>query len=119
MVMAVLVTTGTDAAAESDAQLIVSPISPVPSGEAHSGKLVWVDLVTTALGKQWKAVVRFYKAIAGYDALRFPDVNGGERIVLGTDGKARATIVPLPWDDVEPNWIPYIPVLFLRFSRWG
>lgn len=54
--------------------------------------------------------VSFYKAIAGYDALRFPDSNGGERIVLGTGGKARATIVALPWDDVEPNWIPYIPV---------
>lgn len=54
--------------------------------------------------------VSFYQAIAGYDALRFPDSKGGERIVLGANGKARATIVPLPWDDVEPNWIPYIPV---------
>ena len=42
--------------------------------------------------------------------MRFPDSKGGERIVLGTDGQARATIVALPWDDVEPNWIPYIPV---------
>jgi predicted enzyme related to lactoylglutathione lyase len=54
--------------------------------------------------------VKFYQAIAGYDALDFPDASGDDRIVLGTDGKARATIVPLPWDDVEPNWIAYIPV---------
>ncbi len=54
--------------------------------------------------------VSFYRAIVGYEALRFPDPKGGERTVLGTDGKARATIVSLPWDGVEPNWVPYIPV---------
>ena len=52
----------------------------------------------------------FYKSLLGYDSLRFPDESGGELILLGSDGKARATIVSLPWDDVEPNWIPYIPV---------
>jgi predicted enzyme related to lactoylglutathione lyase len=52
----------------------------------------------------------FYKSLAGYDSLHFPDTSGGERILLGSDGKARATIVSLPWDDVEPNWIPYMPV---------
>jgi predicted enzyme related to lactoylglutathione lyase len=57
-----------------------------------------------------EGAARFYRAIAGYDALQFPDSKGGERTVLGTDGKARATIVSLPWDEVEPNWIPYIPV---------
>ena len=232
--MAVLVTTGTDAAAESEEPLIVSPISSVPGGETHNGKLVWVDLVTTdprkavafytavfdwqsrsfadetyvelihdgrvmsaivlyegdeavdgdarwlvsisvkdvdaatqvavesggevlepatdlpdrgrysvisdaqgavlmllratggdpiddtplldewAWAELWtddlEAAVNFYQAIAGYSTLRLPDADGGERIVLGTDGKARATVVPLPWDDVEPNWIPYIPV---------
>jgi len=234
IVMTVLVTTSTIAAAKSDEPLIVSPISPVPSGEIHNGKLVWVDLVTTdpqkavafytavfdwqpryfsdenyielihdgrvmsaivlyegdeavegdarwlvsisvkdvdaatqvawesggevlepatdlpdrgrysvisdaqgavlmllrttggdpiddtplldewAWAELWtddlEAAVSFYQAIAGYDTLRLPDADGGERIVLGTDGKARATVVPLPWDDVEPNWIPYIPV---------
>ena len=63
---------------------------------------LWTDDIEAAIG--------FYQAIAGYDILRLPAADGGERIVLGTDGKARATIVALPWDDVEPNWIPYIPV---------
>ena len=66
----------------------------------------WAELWTDDTG----AAIDFYHALAGYDAMHFPDASGGERIVLGTDGKARATIVPLPWDDVEPNWIPYIPV---------
>jgi predicted enzyme related to lactoylglutathione lyase len=66
----------------------------------------WAELWTDDTG----AAVDFYHALAGYDAMQFPDANGSERILLGTDGKARATVVPLPWDDVEPNWIPYIPV---------
>jgi predicted enzyme related to lactoylglutathione lyase len=234
IVMAALVMTGARSSADGDGSLIVSPISPVPSGEVHNGKLVWVDLVTTdpqkavdfysavfdwqpqkfvdenyielshkgrlmssivlyegdeavegdarwlvsisvkdvdeavikavenggeilepatdlpdrgrysvigdaqgavlmllratggdptddtpvldewACAELWtddpEQAVSFYKAIAGYDALRFPDAKGEECIVLGTDGKARATVVPLPWDDVEPNWIPYVPV---------
>jgi predicted enzyme related to lactoylglutathione lyase len=66
----------------------------------------WAELWTN----DTQAAVDFYHALAGYDAMRFPDADGGERILLGTDGKARATVVPLPWDDVEPNWIPYNPV---------
>jgi len=66
----------------------------------------WAELWTDNI----EEAASFYQAIAGYDALRFPDSKGGERLVLGTDGKARATIVPLPWDDVDPNWIPYVPV---------
>ncbi len=66
----------------------------------------WAELWTD----DTEAAIDFYHGLAGYDAMSFPDASGGERIVLGTDGKARATIVPLPWDDVEPNWIPYIPV---------
>jgi predicted enzyme related to lactoylglutathione lyase len=233
ILMMVLLTNSGAASANDDA-LIVSPISPVSSGQIHNGKLVWVDLVTTDTSKavafystvfgwqpqyfagenyielshndrvlssvvayedgeaqdgdarwlvsisvedvdatvtravanggsvlesatdlpdrgryavlsdpqgavlmllratggdpdedslslnEWgwaelwtdnpEAAVDFYETMVGYSSLRVPDTDGGERILLGTDGKARATIVQLPWDDVEPNWIPYIPV---------
>lgn len=66
----------------------------------------WAELWTN----DPNSAVDFYKAITGYDSLRFPGADGGERIVLGTNGRARATVVTLPWDDVEPNWLPYIPV---------
>jgi predicted enzyme related to lactoylglutathione lyase len=66
----------------------------------------WAELWTN----DTEAAVDFYHALAGYDAVRVPDANGAERILLGTDGKVRATVVALPWDDVEPNWLPYIPV---------
>ena len=78
-----------------------------PTGDTQSlNEWAWAELWTN----DTQAAVDFYHALAGYDVMRFPDAHGGERILLGTDGKARATVVPLPWDNVEPNWIPYIPV---------
>ncbi len=66
----------------------------------------WAELWTN----DTEGAVDFYTALAGYDVVRFPDKYGVERILLRTEGKVRATVVALPWDDVEPNWIPYIPV---------
>jgi predicted enzyme related to lactoylglutathione lyase len=78
-----------------------------PAGDTQSlNEWAWAELWTN----DTEAAVDFYHALAGYDVMRFPDADGGERILLGTEGKARATVVLLPWDDVEPNWIPYIPV---------
>jgi len=57
-----------------------------------------------------EAAVSFYQQLIGYKVARVPGPSGAERIVLGTDGKARATVVQLPWDDVEPNWLPHITV---------
>lgn len=78
-----------------------------PAGASQNlDEWAWAELWTD----DPEAAVNFYQIIVGYSSLRVPDATGGERILLGTDGKARATIVQLPWDDVEPNWIPYIPV---------
>jgi predicted enzyme related to lactoylglutathione lyase len=56
------------------------------------------------------AAVAFYQALVGYRVLRLPGDAGQQLSVLGSGGKARATVVRLPWDDVEPNWLPYIMV---------
>jgi predicted enzyme related to lactoylglutathione lyase len=78
------------------------PLDTSPLLDQWDWAELWTDDVESA--------VSFYEALAGYDTLRFPESASGARIVLGTDGVARTTIVQLPWDDVEPNWIPYIPV---------
>jgi predicted enzyme related to lactoylglutathione lyase len=49
----------------------------------------------------------FYSALANFDVVRVP---GDERRILGRSGEARASVVRLPWPEVAPNWIPYIPV---------
>jgi predicted enzyme related to lactoylglutathione lyase len=74
--------------------------SPVPDEWAFAE--LWTNDV--------EAAVNFYRAVIGYDVHRLPSRSGEQRSVLGTDGTARATVVQLPWDDVEPNWLPYITV---------
>jgi predicted enzyme related to lactoylglutathione lyase len=70
----------------------------------------WAELWTD----DQAGAVAFYKKVVGYGSLKVTDPDGDERIVLGSDGMPRATVVQLPWDDVEPNWIPYIPVASLE-----
>ena len=78
------------------------PVDTTPTLDQWDWAELWTDDVESA--------VSFYEALARYDTLRFPDSTDGAHIVLSTDGVARTTIVQLPWNDVEPNWIPYIPV---------
>lgn len=79
---------------------------PKDDTPSYLDEWAWAELWTD----EPNSAVDFYKSIVGYDSLRIPEANGGERIVLGTDGRARATVVKLPWDDVEPNWLPYVAV---------
>ena len=70
------------------------------------GEWGWAELWTD----DQAGAVAFYKAVVGYGSMRVAEPDGEERVVLGSGGTPRATVVQLPWDDVEPNWIPYIPV---------
>ncbi len=94
-VLMLLRATGGDPA-DSDRQVILDEWS-------------WAELWTD----DQASAVAFYKKVVGYGSLKVTDPDGDERIVLGSDGTPRATVVQLPWDDVEPNWIPYIPVASL------
>jgi predicted enzyme related to lactoylglutathione lyase len=73
-----------------------------------------------AWGELWtedpESAADFYVAMVGYDTLQIPGTKGTERILLGTNGRARATIVKLPWAEVKPNWLPYIPVADLQIT---
>ena len=52
----------------------------------------------------------FYEAAFGYSAVRVDDAAGEPPVVLETAEEPRATIVRIPWDFVEPNWLPYVLV---------
>ena len=53
----------------------------------------------------------FYEALVGYSAER-PAVEGAstDYRVLRLDGRPHAGVNQLPWDDVQPNWLPYVRV---------
>ena len=66
----------------------------------------WAELWTRDIDQ----ALNFYQAVFDYTFHRLPAGDGDDRILLTTGDKARATIVRLPWEDIEPNWVPYIPV---------
>jgi len=52
----------------------------------------------------------FYKKLVGYD-VELKDMKGkGKYSLLTRRGKRRGGIAKIPWDDVKPEWIPYIAV---------
>lgn len=69
---------------------------------------IWIssELWTTDLD----SALRFYGSLVGYEQQL---VNVGMDTayhLLVKDGTPRAGMVKIPWDDVKPNWIPYIAV---------
>ena len=63
---------------------------------------LWAEDATTAAD--------FYVSMVGYSAER-PLVGAHDEYrVLHRDGRPRAGVNQIPWDDVQPNWLPYIRV---------
>jgi predicted enzyme related to lactoylglutathione lyase len=74
--------------------------------EARMNDWLWAELWTD----DPKAATEFYEAVVGYRSVAIKDTSGDEIQVMGRDGKPRATVVGIPWEGVEPNWLPYIQV---------
>jgi predicted enzyme related to lactoylglutathione lyase len=56
------------------------------------------------------ASLKYYHLLAGYEQ-RLVDVGTGPKYrFLVKNGQTRAGIMKIPWDDVKPNWLPYIAV---------
>ncbi len=56
------------------------------------------------------AAIAFYQAIAGYD-LELADLGDGKPYhLLVENGVPRAGVVQIPWESIQPNWVPYIAV---------
>jgi uncharacterized protein len=57
-----------------------------------------------------ESAVKFYQALVAYE-IEMVDV-GSEKDyhLLVRDDQPRAGVVQIPWDDVKPNWVPYIAV---------
>jgi predicted enzyme related to lactoylglutathione lyase len=80
------------------------------SGEAVVGAWGWAELWTRDVAD----AARFYEAVFGYRAISARGDDARRPVVLTSQGRPRATIIAIPWDDVEPNWLPYAPVADAR-----
>jgi len=74
--------------------------------DAPVGGWLWTELWTHDV----EASVAFYASLVGYeyeivDLPVLPDYG-----VLTTGGEARAGVRKLPWEEVMPNWVPYVRV---------
>ena len=60
--------------------------------------------------RQLETAIPFYQTLVAYE-IEMVDV-GSEKDyhLLVRDDEPRAGVVQIPWDDVNPNWIPYIAV---------
>ena len=67
---------------------------------------MWAELFT----KDPDRAAAFYGSVVGYRSRTVVDRDGERFLVLGQGGKARATVVKIPWPGVEPNWVPYLYV---------
>lgn len=77
-----------------------------PADEPISaGRFFWLDLFTS----DRRAAAAFYQGLAGYaiDERQFSELT---RLVLASQGYARAGIAPLPDQVKRPGWLPYVLV---------
>ena len=78
-----------------------------PVDEAvKSGEWLWVDLFT----RDAKTANEFYGSLAGYTAQTVKTEEDNSYNLLKKDDRAFAGVVEIPWEDVEPNWLPYVKV---------
>jgi predicted enzyme related to lactoylglutathione lyase len=56
------------------------------------------------------AAQKFYHLLAGYEQKLIKVGADSKYHLLVKDNQPRAGVVKIPWDDVKPNWVPYIAV---------
>ena len=86
--------------------LVNSPTGDPSDKRNRHNYFIGSELWTTDLDK----AIEMYSALAGYE-LDVVEVGVGIKYHLLTrDSMPRAGVVQIPWDDVKPNWIPYLAV---------
>ena len=77
-----------------------------PDSDLAIGRWMWNELWTTDVD----AAITFYKTLAGFKHETIDLTMGETYRQLKLADRIRAGVVPLPWKDVKPNWLPYVAV---------
>ncbi|UCD66282.1 MAG: VOC family protein, partial [Deltaproteobacteria bacterium] len=86
--------------------LIRSTGGDPPDAGVQTGEWLWVDLFS----KDTQKALDFYGAVAGYTPQTYPAADEEFITLLRRGNRAYAGIIELRWEEVEPNWLPYIKV---------
>lgn len=94
-----------------DSQGAVFAILQSTTGDPSDADLIRHQLVGSELWTHdLDAALTFYHTVNGYTELPVALKNGGTYSLLAVDGRPRAGLTKILWDDVKPNWIPYVVV---------
>lgn len=77
-----------------------------PDTPVDDGDFFWLDLLTPDPAR----AAEFYRGMAGYEVNVRELGEGVTRVVLASEGYARAGIAPLPARVEQPGWLPYVLV---------
>ncbi len=81
-----------------------------PDAAPPVGSFLWTDLWTDdAAGAR-----DFYGSLVGFETRKVQVAEGARFYVLGRDGRARAGLVEIDLEGIEPNWLPYVRVASVR-----
>lgn len=72
----------------------------------ETGQFIGAELWTRDVAK----AVKLYSALVGYEAREVEVLAKVDYTMLFRDGRPRAGVVAIPWDSVQPQWIPYVGV---------
>jgi predicted enzyme related to lactoylglutathione lyase len=86
--------------------LLASATGDPPDVDAVPGGFLWNELWTPDV----QTSVDFYHALAGYRHVVVDFPTGGDYDVLQAEERPRAGVVPIPFEEVRPNWLPYVLV---------
>ena len=74
--------------------------------EVEYNNWFWNELWTDDLNNS----VEFYKSLFNYTLEEYKTRSDNDYVILRTKEKRRAGVLKIPYDDVKPNWLPYVAV---------
>lgn len=74
--------------------------------EVEYNNWFWNELWTDDLNNS----VDFYKSLFNYTLEEYKTRSDNDYVILRTKEKRRAGVLKIPYDDVKPNWLPYVAV---------
>jgi predicted enzyme related to lactoylglutathione lyase len=77
-----------------------------PDVLAAPGEWIWSALVT----RDPESAAAFYQEVFGFEVFGLPSSPRGEHLVLASEQFARASVNPLPRDDIQPHWVNFVRV---------
>ena len=78
-----------------------------PDAPPAAGRFFWIE----HMAKDAPSAMGFYRAVLGYDLMPFDTgVADLSYFALARGGKNRGGIYPIPWKELNSNWLPYVLV---------